>query len=60
MDKTKTQKLVNNLISNAIKYSYKDSIIEVTLKDNILYVRDFGRGISKDEEKIFLKDIKEK
>ena len=39
MDKTKTQKLVNNLISNAIKYSYKDSIIEVTLKNNILSVK---------------------
>ena len=58
MDKTKTQKLVNNLISNAIKYSYKDSIIEVTLKDNILYVRDFGRGISKDEEKNIFKRYK--
>ena len=55
MDKTKTQKLVNNLISNAIKYSYKDSIIEVTLKDNILSVKDFGRGISKDEEKNIFK-----
>ena len=58
MDKTKTQKLVNNLISNAIKYSYKDSIIEVILKDNILYVRDFGRGISKDEEKNIFKRYK--
>ena len=58
MDKTKTQKLVNNLISNAIKYSYKDSIIDVTLKDNILYVRDFGRGISKDEEKNIFKRYK--
>ncbi|MBY0540855.1 MAG: HAMP domain-containing histidine kinase [Campylobacterales bacterium] len=58
MDKTKTQKLVNNLISNAIKYSYKDSIIEVTLKNNILTVKDFGRGISKDEEKEIFKRYK--
>ena len=58
MDKTKTQKLVNNLISNAIKYSYKDSIIEVTLKDNILNVKDFGRGISVEEQKEIFKRYK--
>ena len=58
MDKTKTQKLVNNLISNAIKYSYKDSIIEVSLKDNILNVKDFGRGISLEEQKEIFKRYK--
>ena len=58
MDRTKTQKLVNNLISNAIKYSYKDSIIEVTLKDNILSVKDFGRGISEEEQKEIFKRYK--
>ena len=58
MDKTKTQKLVNNLISNAIKYSYKESIIEVTLKDNILNVKDFGRGISVEEQKEIFKRYK--
>lgn len=58
MDRTKTQKLVNNLISNAIKYSYKDSIIEVTLKDNILGVKDFGRGISDEEQKDIFKRYK--
>lgn len=58
MDRTKTQKLVNNLISNAIKYSYKDSIIEVTLKDNILSVKDFGRGISDEEQKEIFKRYK--
>ena len=58
MDKTKTQKLVNNLISNAIKYSYKDSQIQVILKDNILSVKDFGRGISVDEQKEIFKRYK--
>ena len=58
MDRTKTQKLVNNLISNAIKYSYKDSIIQVTLKDNILSVKDFGRGISEEEQKEIFKRYK--
>ena len=58
MDRTKTQKLVNNLISNAIKYSYKDSNIEVTLEKNILRVKDFGIGISKEEQEEIFKRYK--
>ena len=58
MDKTKTQKLVNNLISNAIKYSYKDSIIKVTLEDNILSIKDFGMGIIQEEQKEIFKRYK--
>ncbi len=58
MDKTKTQKLVNNLISNAIKYSYKDSTIEVILKDNILSIKDFGIGITQEEQKEIFKRYK--
>ncbi len=54
MDKTKTQKLINNLISNAIKYSKQNNKIIVTLKDSIFSVEDFGIGISKkDQEQIF-------
>jgi two-component system OmpR family sensor kinase len=54
MDKTKTQKIVNNLISNAIKYSNKNSEIIVKLKDGIFSVQDFGIGIEdKDQEEIF-------
>ncbi len=54
MDKTKAQKLVNNLISNAIKYSNPNNKIIVTLKDSIFSVEDFGIGISKkDQEEIF-------
>ncbi len=58
MDKTKTQKLVNNLISNAIKYSNKDSIIEVSLINNILRVKDFGIGITPEEQKEIFKRYK--
>lgn len=58
MDKTKTQKLVNNLISNAIKYSYKDSVVEVILNNNILSVKDFGIGISLEEQKEIFKRYK--
>ncbi|PLY05487.1 MAG: sensor histidine kinase [Arcobacter sp.] len=50
MDRTKTQKLVNNLISNSIKYSNPNTNVNVTLKNGIFSVRDFGIGISKDEQ----------
>ena len=50
MDKTKTQKLVNNLISNSIKYSNPNTNVIVVLKDGILSVQDFGIGISKNEQ----------
>ncbi len=54
MDRTKTQKIVNNLISNAIKYSNINSKIIVTLKGTVFAVEDFGIGISKtDQEHIF-------
>ena len=54
MDRTKTQKMVNNLISNSIKYSNQNSEVKVSLKDGVLSVQDFGIGISeKDQEEIF-------
>ena len=53
---TKLQRIVDNTISNAIKYSYEKSNINVSLilKDtNIIFsVQDFGIGIEK-PEKIF-------
>lgn len=58
MDKTKTQKLINNLILNAIKYSNKNSIIDVYIKNHILYVKDYGIGISKAEQKEIFKRYK--
>lgn len=58
MDRTKTQKIVNNLLSNAIKYSKKDSVIEVSLEKNILKVKDFGIGISKEDQKEIFKRYK--
>jgi two-component system OmpR family sensor kinase len=58
MDKTKTQKIVNNLISNAIKYSNKDSKIIVRLKNGIFSVQDFGIGIEEKEKKEIFKRYK--
>lgn len=58
MDKTKTQKVVNNLISNAIKYSKKDSTIFVGLEDSVFSVQDFGIGISKEQQNEIFKRYK--
>ena len=51
MDRTKAQRLVNNLISNAIKYSKKDSKINIELINCKLMVEDFGIGIKEEELK---------
>ncbi len=55
-NKTKLQRIIDNTLSNAIKYSYEKSRIEVLLgmQDGaiIFEVRDYGVGIEK-PEKIF-------
>jgi len=54
LDKFRIQKIINNLISNAIKYGFKNSIIEVILKDYTLCIVNEGEGINKkDKEVIF-------
>lgn len=58
MDRTKTQKIVNNLISNAVKYSNSNSTVDVVIKDNILCVEDHGIGISEAEQKEIFKRYK--
>lgn len=53
---TQLQRIIDNNISNAIKYSYEDSTIEVTLRridgQCELIFKDFGFGIE-DTDKIF-------
>ncbi len=55
-NKTKLQRIIDNTLSNAIKYSYENSKIEVTLsyhdKQIIFEVRDYGVGIAR-ADKIF-------
>jgi len=59
---TKLQKIIDNNLSNAIKYSYENSKVIVTLKKNgdraILGFRDFGMGI-KDPDMIFSRYYRE-
>ncbi len=56
IDKESAVRLINNLISNAIKYSEQGDRIEIVLKDGLFIVKDNGIGI--EEEK--LKDIFER
>jgi len=50
MDKRKFTRIIDNLISNAIKYNIRGGKIEIELKERQLSVKDTGIGIS--EEKI--------
>jgi len=47
MPRTSSYRLIDNLLSNAIKYSDVGDSIFITLKDNVLKVKDTGIGIDK-------------
>ena len=56
MDRYQAKMIVNNLFSNAIKYSHEGTCIKVGLQNNILTVRDEGIGVEDDrQEEIFQK-----
>jgi len=60
--KTKLQRIVDNTISNAIKYSHDNSIVEIKFYEkngqNIFEVQDYGMGIEK-IDKIFSRYYRE-
>lgn len=58
MDRTKALRVVNNLLSNAVKYSKQNSLIEVSLNKCLFSVKDFGIGISKEDQKDIFKRYK--
>jgi len=58
MDKNSIKKLINNLITNAIKYSYPNRNITISLKDSIFKITDEGIGISKKDKKMIFKRYK--
>lgn len=51
-------RMVDNIILNAIKFSHRNSEVNVTLKNNSLIVEDFGKGI-KNSKEIFVKYYRE-
>ncbi len=51
-------RLIDNNLSNAIKYSKRDSTISITLENNILTFHNTGKPI-KDKKKIFKKYFRE-
>lgn len=54
MNERSAYRLIDNLLSNAIKYSDVGDSISITLKDNILKVKDTGIGIDQEmQEDIF-------
>ena len=49
MDKQKFIRVIDNLISNAIKYNKRGGRIEIVLQENKLMISDTGIGISEDK-----------
>lgn len=58
-DRAKMTDILNNLISNAIKYSYKGSVIHISAEENdkeiIIEVRDDGQGLEDADVPILFK-----
>ena len=58
-DRQKIERLIDNILSNAIKYTNKSTKITITLDETHLSVEDEGKGMSKEElEKIFTRYIR--
>lgn len=55
IDKTDAIWLIDNLISNAIKYNIENGKIEVTLNSKFLSIKDSGIGIEKSKQKEIFK-----
>ena len=62
IDDTMLKTVLRNIISNAIKFSYKNAEVIISVEENpenyLINIKDFGTGIKKDElEQIFNKNI---
>jgi len=58
-DKQKMERLIDNILSNAIKYTNKATKIRITLDKRYLSIEDEGKGMSKEElEKIFTRYLR--
>ena len=52
VDKIGFEKMLDNILTNAMKYSSKESLITIRLKDNILSIED--RGVGMDEVELLM------
>ena len=50
MSKESMRRLVDNMLSNAIKYSDAKGLVEINLNNGIMSIKDRGIGISKEEQ----------
>lgn len=58
-DRQKMERLIDNILSNAIKYTNKATKIKITLNETHLSIEDEGKGMSKEElDKIFTRYIR--
>jgi len=58
MDRDSLSKMINNVISNTIKYSYPNKKIYISIERNILSIKDEGIGIKQEELKEIFKRYK--
>lgn len=58
MDQRKLVLLIDNLLSNAIKFSKKNGRIEINLTETYFSVKDYGLGISEEDQKSIFKRFK--
>jgi len=49
VDKIGFEKMLDNILTNAMKYSQKEQPIEVRLKENVLTIKDHGIGMDETE-----------
>lgn len=61
IDELKVEKVIDNLISNAIKYSHPNSKVDITLQTSesqwVLEVKDYGLGISENAQNHLFKEF---
>ncbi|MGB3961516.1 MAG: HAMP domain-containing sensor histidine kinase, partial [Sulfurimonas sp.] len=55
-DKNKIERLLDNILSNAIKYAKRETTIQLFLDEHSLIIEDEGKGMSKEElERVFVR-----
>lgn len=57
-DKVILLRMIDNIVLNAIKYSHRNSKVNISLTDTILVIEDYAQGI-KNPKKVFLKYYRE-